>query len=548
MKKLLLILLCLPMIGFGQGWEKTYGNMNDQAGQSVKQTFDGGFIVTGVTNGVQGIGNDVYLIKTDNNGIEQWSQNYGGLNNDVAREVQQTSDGGYIITGVTESFGNGYIDVYLIKVDSAGVIEWYNTFGGSGDDRGECVQQTNDGGFIISGITNSFGAGEYDIYLIKVDSNGFEQWTKTFGDTTSDISNFVQQTSDGGYILTGQKGGTDSSSTNNYNHDIYTIKTDSNGVEQWSFTKDISFLDYSYGIEQTNDGGYIITGYVWPLATNPFLIKLDSLGLEDWTQIYNVTNNIGYSNYVQQTNDGGYIIAGTRSCSNPPCNGYDIFIMKTDELGIYQWDKIYGDVLDDRGECVQQTNDGGFIITGFTESVNTSKDLYLIKTDSFGCVTNYFQTITINCGTFIWDGNLFSQSGVYNRTYVNSNGCDSIVTINLTIKQKPSANIYSSVNNLTIIPVNGQGPYSYLWNTGESTQSITPQLLGTYWAYVTGNNGCSSDTTFYNYSLSNIDNFMSEKKIFKISNLLGKKAQIRNNTPLFYIYDDGTVEKKLIIE
>jgi hypothetical protein len=182
-------------------WSKTFGGQGWDAGYSVQQTSDGGYIIVGVTRSYGAGGYDVYLIKVDANGNIRWNKTFRGGGSTLGYSVQQTSDGGYIIIGETLSYG-GY-DVYLIKVDANGNMQWSKTFGGTGDDRGYSVQQTSDGGYIIVGVTRSYGAGLEDVYLIKVDANGNMQWSKTFGGQGWDAGYSVQQTSDGGYIIVG---------------------------------------------------------------------------------------------------------------------------------------------------------------------------------------------------------------------------------------------------------------------------------------------------------------------------------------------------------
>jgi hypothetical protein len=257
-------------------WTRTFGGSSDDAGYSVQQTTDGGYIITGYTRSYGTGWFEVYLIKTNANGDTSWTKIFGGASDDRGYSVQQTLDGGYIITGYTRSYGAGVYDVYLIKTDANGNETWYKTFGDSSLDYGYSVQQTLDSGYIITGYTDSYGAGGRDVYLIKADVNGNQQWYKTFGGSSEDEGYSVQQTSDGGYIITGV--------TRSYgagSNDVYLIKTDANGNQQWYKTFGGSKNDRGYSVQQTSDSGYIITGNTWSYGAglgDVYLIKTDASG------------------------------------------------------------------------------------------------------------------------------------------------------------------------------------------------------------------------------------------------------------------------------
>ena len=295
MKNLLLTLLTIPLI-FGsckelmfgslkkdddvvpkssKTWTKTFGGTDEDIGGSVQQTTDGGYIISGGTNSFGNGDSDVYLIKTDENGDSLWTKTFGGTDEDLGSSVQQTTDGGYIISGGTKSFGNGDRDVYLTKTDGNGNEQWTKTFGGGDRDFGGSVQQTTDGGYIITGFTSSFGNGDRDFYLIKTDGSGNEQWTKTFGGTGIDVGFSVQQTNDGGYIIVGLIGVLG-------NNDVYLIKTDENGDSLWTKTfGGTSSDDGCFSVQQTTDGGYIITGFTFSFGnggSDVYLIKTDENG------------------------------------------------------------------------------------------------------------------------------------------------------------------------------------------------------------------------------------------------------------------------------
>jgi len=253
---------------------KTYRGTDNKWASSVQQTSDGGYIVAGHKYSLGAY--DIFLIKTDANGNVQWAKTYGGTSYEEATSVQQTSDGGYIVAGWTGSFGAGGSDFFLIKTDANGNIIWAKTYGGTNNDSASSVQQTSDGGYILAGYTTSFGAGLSDVFLIKTDANGNVQWAKTYGGTNNDWAYSVQQTSEGGYIVAGT---TRSFGVGSYN--IFFIKTDANGNIIWAKTYGGTGGDEAYSVQQTSDGGYILAGRTYSFGAgtwDAFLIKTDADG------------------------------------------------------------------------------------------------------------------------------------------------------------------------------------------------------------------------------------------------------------------------------
>ncbi|MCK4345550.1 MAG: carboxypeptidase regulatory-like domain-containing protein, partial [Bacteroidales bacterium] len=350
---------------------------------------------------------------------------FGGSKWDYGISVQQTNDGGYIITGSTQNFGAGGGDVYLIKTDEYGDTLWTKTFGGSNHDHGMSVQQTNDGGYIITGYTESFGEGDYDTYLIKTDLHGDTLWTKTFGDILSDLGLCVQQTNDGGYIITGY--------TKNFGagwrRDVYLIKTNEYGDTLWTKTFGGNSVDASHHVQQTYDGGYIISGSTQSFGaglTDVYLIKTDEYGDTLWTKTFGGSHHDeGLS--VQQTNDGGYIISGSTISFG---EGYrDVYLIKTDKYGDTLWTKTFGgSSTGEIGHEVQQTNDGGYIITGFIESYDPANyDVYLIKTDEYGNIYDNIPLINgiitnSETGLPIENAIVYTTGYLYADQLTNSNG------------------------------------------------------------------------------------------------------------------------------
>ncbi len=334
-----------------------YSNYWYGEGKAVQQTSDGGYIITG---DVDSIYSAIYLIKTDANGDTLWTRTFGGVVNEsyVGYSVLQTNDSGYIIVGgATTNFVGGQSDVYLIKTNSNGDTLWTKSYGSIGNDYGYSVKQTNDNGFIIAGVTDSFGAGGYDVFLIKTNSIGDTLWTKTYGGLNDDYAESIDLTADGGYIITGY-----SYSFGAGYDDVYLIKADSIGNILWTKTYGNGNHDEGYSVKQTTDGGFIITGRF--NNGSIFLIKTNSIGDTLWSKTYGG----GIANSVQQTVDGGYIITGTQ-INGFDVSLTQIWLIKTNTIGDTLWTKVYDDgSATGNGYSVQQTTDGGYIIAGYYQN------------------------------------------------------------------------------------------------------------------------------------------------------------------------------------
>lgn len=276
-------------------WTKKFGGSNNDKGYSVQQTLDGGYIIACQTEsyGQSSAGNpNAYVIKTNSNGNLQWDATFGGTQLSGGYSAQQTNDGGYIMAGGIVSVPP-YGDLYLLKMDSDGNTLWDTTYGGSGSDVALYVKQTTDNGYIIAGVTHSFGAGNSDVYLVKTDSAGILQWYKTFGGVNNDYGYSVQQTNDGGFIILG--------TTYSYNigapWNMYMIKTDSAGNHQWSrvFGAGSGWCDGA-SVCLTSDGGFAAVGDIEIFGgPSVYLVKTDSMGNPGLT-VYTSDESPGFQN------------------------------------------------------------------------------------------------------------------------------------------------------------------------------------------------------------------------------------------------------------
>lgn len=355
-------------------WTKTYGGTEDDRANSVEQTPDGGFIMTG-SSYLPGIGYKVYVLKTDSNGDTLWTKVYGN-SGQVTRgnAVHNTTDGKYIVAG--DMVGQ----IFLMKIDVNGDTLWrklYNTI----FEVARCNDMitTNDGGFILAGY-RTIGTTLNDYYLIKVDSDGNIMWTKQYGGEFSDVANSIQQTTDGGYIVCGN---TDISSSGT---DIWLTKTDQWGDTLWTKTFGTSLNEYGIDVKQTNDEGFILSGTIENI-TKLWLIKTDTNGDTVWTKKYNyqiATNRYPkQGNSIIETEDSGFLIAGFSGINNS-AGSKDIYLIRTNGMGDTLWTKSFSGLnVPDEATSVSQIDDGGFVVVGYsTDPVSARSDVWIARISS----------------------------------------------------------------------------------------------------------------------------------------------------------------------
>jgi len=433
--------LLFTVDGLGQNtWVKTFGGDKVDEGRSIVPTSDGGYVLTGYTPSNDGDfsgmnkGNwDIFVMKLNSSGETVWKKTYGGSRSETGYSIISTSDGGYVLTGWTSSndgdfsgMKKGIEDIFVMKLNSRGDIVWKKTFGGSVGDYGTSITTTTDGGYVLTGRTLSndgdftgMNKGGPDIFVMKLNSSGETVWKKTFGGSIYEGGQSITTTNDGGYVLTGWINSNDGdfSGMKKGSSDIFVMKLNSNGETVWKKTFGGSREEEGTSITTTTDGGYVLTGYTtsndgdfsgmnkgnWDI----FVMKLNSSGDTVWKKTYGGSgDDYGYS--ITTTNDerSGYVLTGWTVSNDGDFSGMnkgsgDIFIMKLNSSGNTVWKKTFGGSSDEYGLSITTTNDGGYVLTGYTYSNDGdfsgmnkgNRDIFVMKLDSNG---NLHNTTSIN--------------------------------------------------------------------------------------------------------------------------------------------------------
>lgn len=408
-------------------WVKNFGGSGEDTGQSIIQTIDGGYAILGFSNSVDGDlqyktleVNDYWLLKLDAEGNLQWNQTYGGSKDDRGQSLVQTFDGGYALTGYAMSddgdgsVNQGFHDNWLLKLDASGAIEWEKSFGFSGHDHSYDILQTDDGGFFFTGfldITSAradgntekgntltrHGVGEF--WGTKIDALANLQWRGYFGGSNNDRSHAVVRSEDGGFVMAGfsESDDFDISSTQG-SYDYWLVKIDGQGDFLWERSFGGSGIEISYDIDNTLDGGYVVAGNSFSVdgdignykgESDFWLIKVDDFGKLIWERSYGGTG-FDAAQAVRSSKDGGYYVVGNSKSSDLDATSNsgenDIWIIKTDNQGSLLWQQSFGGTGIDFGYDVVEGRDGSVVLVGASQSSDfpdiTSKgktDLIVIK-------------------------------------------------------------------------------------------------------------------------------------------------------------------------
>lgn len=349
-------------------WEKVFGGSKSEKGYGIVKIRDG-YLVVGETTSFGSGGKDVYLIKIDNKGEKLFEKAIGGPKDDYSFSIIEGRNG-YFIVGATRSFGVGNSDVFVIKINENGDILWQKTFGGKGFEEGWRIIKDNEGNYVIVGRTNSFGNGQYDLYLIKIDEEGNLIWEKAYGREMSEYGYGICADSEG-YVAVGI--------TNSFSEgqDVYVVKVDKNGNLLWERVFGGKGFDYGYYVEG-NEEGYLVVGNSnsFSETVDLYVLKLDKNGEKVWEKVY---GGKGYDTgfFIMSNKRGEYVVVGG---SNSQGSGNsDVYVVKIDKDGKVLWEKYFGGAdLDEGWGAIW--DESYIIVVGRSESFSVANsEVYLIK-------------------------------------------------------------------------------------------------------------------------------------------------------------------------
>ena len=371
----------------------TYGGTLAENIHAMSPTADGGYVVVGDSTTYTSGARDIFTAKFNSSGALSWARQWGGTLDDTAVDIAETYEGNIVIAGNTNSYGAGGSDVVVLTYNSAGTLTYENVWGGPYEDTASAISPTNDGGKVVAGTSDVSGLDDFDATVLIFDAFGSEPWPLALGNTWSSEhgADIIQNSSDE-YILTGShfNGATTS-------YDIFVVGLDYSGATMWETGWGASGSeDRSTGIIKTTDDGFAVTGYSTASGNSDvLLLKFDAAGLLGWAKSWGSTGgNSDTGNAIAQTADGGYVISGTSNSS-----GNKALLLKVDSIGNVNFSKIFGNGGATDGQGVAQTIDGGYVTAGTTTSYGAGlQDMFVVKYDDngalYGCTSSPCATIS----------------------------------------------------------------------------------------------------------------------------------------------------------
>jgi len=356
-------------------WERTFGGSKQDQANSIVSTPDGGYAVAGFTESKGAGGSDIWVLKLDAHGEILWDKAFGGGGKDQANAIVSTPDGGYAIAGFTDSKGAGNHDLWVLKLNARGNLLWDRTFGGVNWDQAESIVSTSDGGFVVAGFTSSKGAGGHDVWILKLDASGNLLWDKTFGGSKYDLAYSIVSTPDGGYAVAGF---TESKGAGSW--DAWVLKLDASGNLLWDKTFGGNERDEFHSVVSTFDGGIVVAGTTYSKGGGGFdvwVLKLDSRGDLLWATRFG-GSEVDVATSLNFTPGGGYAVAGITKSKGE--GDYDIWLLNLDARGNLLWDKTFGGKNQDWATSILLTLDGGYAVAGYTKSKGAGEsDIWAVK-------------------------------------------------------------------------------------------------------------------------------------------------------------------------
>lgn len=612
-------ILVIQTLSFGQvpsiEWERSYGGSKNDRGYCIEQTSDGGYIIAGSTRSDDGditnnLGNfDVWVVKIDLNGEIVWENTYGGPNPEEALSIKQTRDGGYILAGsYSIPDTNRYVytfDCLVMKLDSTGKLEWQRVYGGAENDVARGIEIYPDGSYLVLAQSNSFDGdvtghqGFGDIWLFKLDTDGMMVWNRCYGGPLNDNGFDINRVSDG-FIIVGSTESIDGDIFSNDGNDAWVLKIDDAGSVVWETAVGKVYTDRShfFAVYQTKDGGVIAGGgsssndsLGLPHQYKHFVVKLDAQGAIIWHNTYNMKAYGGSIYSILETVNGGILMVGKGVTENT-YGANDYLVRMLNEDGELQWEMNFGGSRDDAGKKIIQTNDGGFVIAGTSESSDNDvsvnrglTDIWVVKLSPvpfrimgkaqvcLGDAIRYKTNLPYNTNWYIneqFQG--YSDSLVYSfgaegkqtliacYTLMGTSYCD---TLSVQVYEVPNISLPDSVYSCEpfskfVCPFVSANELTYLWHDGAGDSCRTFNHTGQIWLTVS-NPACSATDSSWlienknpSYQVVQLDTFCLEGSNYnRITLVPNGFSSISWNggdgsQPIYWIYQNQMISVEVI--